>query len=335
MKEQMLSIEVTTRCNLKCKNCFAHADKAEWRDIPLEMSKDIVKEGAHLGYNQLSLTGGEPFLWPHILELIDFAINNGYVFILINSNVHLLNDSLCSQLEIFRDKVEITCSLNGFKEEHDQIRGTGSYELAVKGITTGLKHNLKLHIYTVINRKNLKDLPRFSSLLFLNFSGINAHVLIQQRGIENDYYQIKDLMLEPPDFIEMVKMAAYLSLSGNSVQILENSLATVVASILGFKWFILSPEISRPGKIVVLQDGTITDNHSSFKVLGIYETGMLREILSSQEYRDITEKESELCLSCEFMETCRSNGKIKPSSKFHNMGDNSIPFCRKVLGLLN
>ncbi len=330
----MLSIEVTTKCNLRCINCFAHADGMEFSDIDYDIAVSAINEGRELGYSLLNITGGEPFLWSRTIEFMSYAKSIGYQKFMLNSNGHLFTDKLCKELLVLGDGLDISCTINGSRVEHDSVRGTGSYDKAISGITRALGFGLNILIYSVVNRKNLYDIPKFTESIFKKFAKLRSLVFIQLRGIENDYYKVDGLKLEPSDFIEMVKMIGYLGLAGYPVFILENSLSTVVADKLGFKWLPGSPEISREGKIVVLQNGIITDNHSSLEDLGSYTDGSIKDIISSEKYKELTVVESKQCIGCNYLMLCRTSGKFRPSEIFHNTGDDSKFYCQKVLELI-
>lgn len=327
----MLSIEVTTECNLKCINCFAHAEIYSHSHMELDRAKEIALEGIILGYKTISLTGGETFLWPHILDFLKFLKEIGYRSVLVNSNIHLFTEELCNLLSGFGDFLTISCSINGFREEHDRVRGEGSFDRVLTSLKIALKYKLKILVYTVINRRNLADLPQFTQWLFKEFEFVEDLVFIQQRGINNNYYRVEDLKLTPKDLVEFVKMVGYLSLGGYRVNILENSLSTVVAELLGFQWFPKSPEISRKGKIVVLESGVITDNHSSLEVLGSYDSNKLEDVLNSEHYRALCIEESSECRDCNFITLCRKSHKLRPSDEFHNCSEGEGYYCQKVL----
>jgi len=331
---EFLSIEVTTKCNLRCVNCFAHDDGAEHGHMSREKAMDILREGAGLGFTGLSITGGEPFLWPHLFDLTDRALSLGYDFILINTNAHLLDRAVCERLAGYGEALEVTCSLNGEREEHERVRGRGTFDKASAGIRAALEQGLNLHVYTVVNRNNLQTLPRFADTLFKDHPRLGNLVFIQLRGIDDGYYRVEDLKLEPRDFIHMVRMTGFLSLGGFPVQILENPLATVAARRMGQTWLPPSPPISRPGKIVVLQDGTVTDNHSSTLRLGRYTPGSLKGFLESASYGKAVGEDDEACRGCGFIGFCREGGMMRPSSRYHNTAPLEVPFCRKVLELL-
>ena len=56
-------MNVTTRCNQTCDFCYLRLDE---RDIPLDRALSIVEENS-ASLTNLTLTGGEPFLYPHLL----------------------------------------------------------------------------------------------------------------------------------------------------------------------------------------------------------------------------------------------------------------------------
>lgn len=331
----MISIEVTTKCNLKCINCFAHADGMDFSDIDYDDAVSILNEGRELGYTLLSITGGEPLLWSRTIELMEYGRSIGYDKFFLNTNGHLFSDDICISLAQLGNGLNISCTVNGSRDKHDFVRGSGSYDKAVAGIKTALSHGLNVLVYSVVDRDNLYDIPSFTECMFKEFKKMKSLVFIQLRGIDDDYYKVEGLKLEPREFIEMVRMIGYLALGGYSVMILENSLSTVVSKKLGLKWLSDSPEISRDGKIVVLHNGVITDNHSSLVELGKYKYGALKEVISSVEYKELTVGESEFCIGCEYFSLCRESGKLRPSEIFHNVGDESAFYCQKVLGLLS
>lgn len=330
----MISIEVTTKCNLKCINCFAHADGKTYSDIDYDTAVSILNEGRELGYTLLSITGGEPFLWSRTVELMSYAKSIGYKKFIVNSNGHLFTEELCNKLLIFGDELDISCTVNGNRAEHDRVRGNGSYTKVIEAITMAIDFGLNILIYCVVSKRNLHDIPKFTESMFRKFSALKSLVFIQLRGIDDGYYNVDGLKLDPSEFIEMVKMVGYLALVGYPVWILENSLSSVVADKLGFKWLPGSPEISREGKIIVLKDGIITDNHSSLENLGSYFYGAIKETISSEEYLELTASESKLCSNCDYLSLCRASNKLRPSDEFHNNGDNSVFYCQKVLELI-
>lgn len=78
-------LEVTDRCNLRCRFCFADNEQATDRPLSdiLEDIRDIVKK---TGGTLLQLSGGEPTLRDDLPEIVAFAKEAGYPYIQLNTN---------------------------------------------------------------------------------------------------------------------------------------------------------------------------------------------------------------------------------------------------------
>jgi hypothetical protein len=68
-------VEVTDRCDLACPGCYRHRLKG---DRPLaEVLEDIAACQAATNCDGMSVAGGEPLLYPHILDVIEFIAAHG------------------------------------------------------------------------------------------------------------------------------------------------------------------------------------------------------------------------------------------------------------------
>jgi MoaA/NifB/PqqE/SkfB family radical SAM enzyme len=84
----------------------------------LEEALQIVDSLDAIGCYILSITGGEPLLYPHIKEVIDYACEKGFI-VQVNTNGSLLSKKVSSV-----SKADlITISLDYPDEEHDKVRG--------------------------------------------------------------------------------------------------------------------------------------------------------------------------------------------------------------------
>lgn len=69
-------IEPTTRCNMKCPGCYRGADKDD--HVPYTLTLDEVKSQIdwfimHRNIHTLSISGGEPLLYKHLKEVVEYA----------------------------------------------------------------------------------------------------------------------------------------------------------------------------------------------------------------------------------------------------------------------
>ena len=79
-----LLLEVTRRCNLNCRFCFADGDEPELSLVELKRTVDDIIEKA--GRPLLQLSGGEPTLRDDLPELIAYGREQGLKYIQLNTN---------------------------------------------------------------------------------------------------------------------------------------------------------------------------------------------------------------------------------------------------------
>jgi uncharacterized Fe-S cluster-containing radical SAM superfamily protein len=89
-------LEPTTKCNLYCEGCYRENDPDGHR--PLE---DVIRELETVRNlrrtDGISIAGGEPLIYPHIVELVRYVAAQGWKPI-INSNGHALTPALVRDL---------------------------------------------------------------------------------------------------------------------------------------------------------------------------------------------------------------------------------------------
>jgi MoaA/NifB/PqqE/SkfB family radical SAM enzyme len=133
-----VSFTVTNACNLRCQMCaqwspdgYMHGDHrkpimtiADW--------KRLVDEIADHGIKQILVRGGEPFLMPDIIALLEHIGSKG-IFTAIDSNGTQLGKYAEDLVRI--GQLHITVSVDGPEEIHDQVRGVkGCYRQIAEAI---------------------------------------------------------------------------------------------------------------------------------------------------------------------------------------------------------
>lgn len=99
------------------------------------MARRACEELAGLGGREILITGGEPFLDPDLVELVDVAARWAPVTILTNAMVFARGSRRRMLEALDRDRVTMQVSLDsGTPALHDRHRGRGSFERARAGI---------------------------------------------------------------------------------------------------------------------------------------------------------------------------------------------------------
>jgi MoaA/NifB/PqqE/SkfB family radical SAM enzyme len=328
----MLTIEVSTRCNSSCRHCFARAGRDRDHELDEAAVLGILEEGISAGYRDFHITGGEPFMWNGLDSVLEKAPLMGYRSVFINTNGTLLTPEICRRLAGCKTRVAISVSIQGNEDLHDSIRGEGSWARARGGLAAALDAGVPATVFTSTGRSLLPELPLYAREIFTSFPAIQSLTLIQLIRVTEDRLDLSRELLGPEDFLYMVRTAALLNLSGLRLVILENPLALAAASLMGMPWIHEAPPLHRPGRLVIMADGSMALSHSGRQSLGRYRPGMIREVMDSGIYARATGADDEACGDCRHMKSCRACGMTRPSEWYRDMGAEE-PYCVRVMDL--
>ena len=121
-----MDIGLSEYCNLKCQMCRR---PSETRFMDAERCKLAMREAVEVGVEYLSFSGGEPFVHPKILELLEYAFSLGAKVQMV-SNGTLIREK---HLELLENLDCLTISIDGTEKAHDYIRRReGTYQRSLK-----------------------------------------------------------------------------------------------------------------------------------------------------------------------------------------------------------
>jgi MoaA/NifB/PqqE/SkfB family radical SAM enzyme len=326
---ESLGIEVTTRCNSSCPHCFARSGIAEHTSLSTELVKEIISEGYDAEYRSLHITGGEPLLWNGLFEVFHFSFGLGYKNIFLNTNGTLLIEAITTKLAVF-DDLSISVSLEATKPFHDRVRGAGTYHQALRGIENALDAGIELFIFTTVPKRMLPELPHFANKIYKRFPAIKGLIFIQIIRTRSDAADFSEELLEPDDFLQLVRTVSVLNLYGLKSDVLNEPLINVAARLLKMPWIPRSRPLLRNGRMLIRANRDITLSHATTESIGRYESGMIGKVLASNKYLRAAMPDSTFCPSCEFSDPCRAGGMLRPSEWFMGM-PSKVPYCKRVL----
>ena len=130
-------------CNISCLNCYMEStptnDKLAYLRLDELTSYLDEIETESLGVEEIAFTGGEPFLNPDLLKMMDQALQRKFrVLVLTNAMKPLQNKQadILTLKENYGDRLAIRVSIDHFTEEkHEKIRGVKTW----RSMLTGLK----------------------------------------------------------------------------------------------------------------------------------------------------------------------------------------------------
>jgi len=323
------AIELTTLCNSSCKHCFARLGISRDASLPVDLVKEIISDGYEVGYRHLHLTGGEPLLWQGLFEALDYGFSVGYETIFMNTNGTLISDEISKRFANY-DNFSFSVSLDGHENQHDRQRGKGSYRRAMRGIETALKRGNDLTIFTTVSKSLLPDLPYFVDAIYKAFPVIDGIILIQLLCITNDAFTLSDELLDPEDFIRLVRMVSLLNVGGLRAIVKKNPIANVVLKFIKMPIIPQAPPLYSEGSIIVMANRHIGVVHSNRDSFGKYRRGMIQKVLASDVYRKTVAPDQATCPSCRYSQLCKEYGMIRPTQGYDDRYADT-PFCKRVM----
>lgn len=145
-----VDLEVTSRCNLRCRHCYT--DKSKIVDLSYLRIKDLVLELKTMGVVGVQLLGGEPSLHPKIGEIIGFLHNHSLKVECVSNGMPSLPTN-CLKASNFIDVLYI--SIDGTEKTHDNMRGiSGSFRSALSSIRKFSKKGVRVFVVCTLNNLN-------------------------------------------------------------------------------------------------------------------------------------------------------------------------------------
>lgn len=141
---QTLWFNTGALCNLACKGCYiessprndalAYLTRSEVASFLREV-EDLALPGARI---EIGFTGGEPFMNPDILGMVEDSLDAGHrVIVLTNAMkpMQRVKEALLRVNEKYPGSLTIRVSLDHYGPNgHEKIRGPNSWEPAIEGI---------------------------------------------------------------------------------------------------------------------------------------------------------------------------------------------------------
>jgi pyruvate-formate lyase-activating enzyme len=239
-------IEVTTDCNLRCPGCYRGCNREDSTALhePVGKIKEEILEMQRIRNCQIiSLSGGEPLLYPDLLEVISFIKTNG-MHPFVHTNGILLTPDLLKEMKeaglagvIIR--VDSLSRSRAVKEEDlNTLRQRyGEMVYALKGI--------HLTLLCVVDHDNL---PEIGSIIqwslanerlidFITFIPIRQVRFIKDEPIDSSkWIYTEDLCKEVYKLIPDIKYASFLGsrLENDSIRWLQAPWVVLNKKILGY-----------------------------------------------------------------------------------------------------
>ena len=122
-RRSILQVHPTRRCNLRCAHCYSSSGPELRTELGVEQLTRAVHDAAALGYGQLSVSGGEPFLYGELPQLLRSAREAGMGTTAVTNGTVLT----ARRLEAVAPHLDVLAvSVDGTPAAHDLVRGSST-----------------------------------------------------------------------------------------------------------------------------------------------------------------------------------------------------------------
>ena len=151
-----LQWHLTQRCDLHCRHCY---DRSERAPFPLDRALTLLDELAEFCRSrfirgQLSLTGGNPLLYPHFMELYRAASERDLMIAILGN---ACDRGTLERVLSIRMPVYFQVSLEGLERHNDEIRGGGNYRRTVDFLRMLTGMGIPNMVMLTLTRRNMEQ----------------------------------------------------------------------------------------------------------------------------------------------------------------------------------
>jgi radical SAM protein with 4Fe4S-binding SPASM domain len=113
---------ITGKCNFNCRHCFNAADNTPlMSEFSWEQCQNFIRQIDECGIQNISLTGGEPMLHPHFMDICREINRRGMVVDEVTTNGSLITPEMLGEFARFECKPVFKLSFDGIGH-HDWFR---------------------------------------------------------------------------------------------------------------------------------------------------------------------------------------------------------------------
>ena len=152
-----LELQITDRCNLRCRHCYIGESRN--KELPMAALKSVLDEFEHMQGLRLLITGGEPLMHRHFNEFNELLPSYGFRKVLLTNGL-LLNKRIIDLLNVD----EIQFSVDGMEYGHDATRGEGTFQKVMKIVAETLGAGMTVSISTMVHQENLAEFDEMEKL---------------------------------------------------------------------------------------------------------------------------------------------------------------------------
>jgi radical SAM protein with 4Fe4S-binding SPASM domain len=159
-----MEIEFNSVCNFRCVYCYAAENGGRRNELTPEEFRDVIAQAHDLGARKMIVLGGEPMLYPPILEMIRYIRDVGMDVELFTNGTNITRGMAQTLYDL---GVRVVLKMNTFEEKtQDLLSGRKGAYAQIHEAFNNLKQvgypstDHFMGISTVVCQQNIDELPK-------------------------------------------------------------------------------------------------------------------------------------------------------------------------------
>lgn len=148
-----LELQITRRCNLRCRHCYI--GPPEDRELSPDEVRAVLEEFQTMQGLRVIITGGEPLLHREF-DAINALLPRYALRKILVTNGILVNREILRRL----NADEILVSIDGLESAHEALRGKGTFGRAMRSIQDAIGAGFDVSVSTMVHSENLGDFDK-------------------------------------------------------------------------------------------------------------------------------------------------------------------------------
>ena len=154
----VLVIHLLGRCNLHCQHCYMESTPWSEPSLAADVVLHTLGQAERLGIRTVYLSGGEPFLYPDLPQVLAYAAEARPFYLAVCTNGTLIGRAEANRLRTCHAVAQV--SIDGDEVYHDSFRGSpGAFRAATRGIKELVAAGVPVTTVVTICQENRGCLP--------------------------------------------------------------------------------------------------------------------------------------------------------------------------------
>ncbi|MFL6100877.1 MAG: radical SAM protein [Actinomycetales bacterium] len=191
-----LQVHPSRWCQLQCRHCYTSSGPDQRDALPADVLEQAVREAAGLGFGTLSISGGEPLLYPGLAALLAAGQRAG-LRTAFTTNALGLSARRVAELAPVTDLVAV--SVDGRPGSHDLMRGRrGAFDVMRSRLAHLRSAGVRFGFITTLTQHNVHELD-----WLIDFAVAEGAAQLQVHPLDGQGRALDELPGARPDVVEL------------------------------------------------------------------------------------------------------------------------------------